>query len=406
LKTSLPPDYTDRIKTLRRKFNLTQMRLAELMGVSFASVNRWENGQAKPSALAWQQIARAETLGLQALDRDFLPEITKKNRESQPDDAAWPKDAVLDFSSPAGVVCLVAEAERLAYAHQFNPAFAAETSRIDPLPHQRIAVYEHMLKQPRLRFLLADDAGAGKTIMAGLYIREMLARRLIQRVLIVPPAGLVSNWEREMHGLFSLAFRAVSGSEARGGNPFSEPDSDLLIVSVDTLSGPKMMARLREPQVQPYDLVIFDEAHKLSADREPDYRIRKTDRYKLAEGLIGISDEPERWGLPWSARHLLLLTATPHMGKDYPYYCLWRLLEPEILPTYDAFSAFPHQMRAGTLHPPHQGRDGALRRFTPIYPRRISDTLSYELTQGAISEQRLYDETTAYIETITTGRGC
>ena len=94
-----------------------------------------------------------------------------------------------------------------------------------------------MLPQARLRFLLADDAGAGKTIMAGLYIREMLARRLIRRVLIVPPAGLVGNWERELRKLFGLAFRIVGGGEARAGNPFIGPSSDLLIVSVDTLAG-------------------------------------------------------------------------------------------------------------------------------------------------------------------------
>ncbi len=396
MKSVLPTDYTDRIKNLRHQFNLTQMRLAELMGVSFASVNRWENGQSKPSTLAWQQITRAELLGIEALEKSFVAESIKHVREPQSGYHFQP--AVLDFSTSAEIVRLVTEGERLAYGHQFNPAFAAETSRIDPLPHQRIAVYDHMLQQPRLRFLLADDAGAGKTIMAGLYIREMLARRLIRRVLIVPPAGLVSNWEREMHSLFNLPFRAVSGAEARNGNPFDEADSDLLIVSVDTLSGPKMMARLREPLVQPYDLVIFDEAHKLAADREPDFRIRKTERYKLAEGLTGITDDPERWGLPWSARHLLLLTATPHMGKDYPYYCLWRLLEPEVLATFDAFNAFPPEARK--QHFIRRTKEEMVRfDGSAIYPKRISDTLSYDLTQGAISEQRLYDETTTYIET-------
>src|SRR5689334_3046704 len=101
-----------------------------------------------------------------------------------------------------------------------------------------------MLMQTRLRFLLADDAGAGKTIMAGLYIREMLSRRLIRRVLIVPPAGLIGNWESEMHTLFSLPFRIATGAEARSSNPFVGPDSNLLIVSVDTLVGEKMFARL------------------------------------------------------------------------------------------------------------------------------------------------------------------
>ena len=178
----------------------------------------------------------------------------------------------IDFTAEPEVVRVVVEGERLTYGHLFNPAFATEISRIEPLPHQRIAVYEHMLQQSRLRFLLADDAGAGKTIMTGLYIREMLTRRLISRVLIVPPAGLVGNWEHEMRSLFNLSFRIVNGNEAKTNNPFTEPDgkSDLLIVSVDTLRGDTMFSRLQEPEVVPYDLVIFDEAHKLAADREAD----------------------------------------------------------------------------------------------------------------------------------------
>src|SRR5206468_9387279 len=125
---------------------------------------------------------------------------------------------VIDFSADSEVVRVIAEGERLRYGHLFNPSFATEISLIDPLPHQRIAVYEHMLKQTRLRFLLADDAGAGETIMTGLYIREMLTRRLINRVLIVPPAGLVGNWEREMHKLFSLPFAVVTGSDEKHDN--------------------------------------------------------------------------------------------------------------------------------------------------------------------------------------------
>jgi superfamily II DNA or RNA helicase len=186
------------------------------------------------------------------------------------------------------------------------------------LPHQRIAVYERMLRQPRLRFLLADDAGAGKTIMAGLYIREMLSRRLIQRVLIVPPAGLVGNWESEMHTLFSLPFRPVEGSDAKVGNPFVGPDSDLVIVSVDTLAGERTFSRLQGREVPPYDLVIFDEAHKLSAHWGSSFRMIRTNRYLLAEALAGIASDDPRWQLDWCCRHLLLMTATPHMGKDSP----------------------------------------------------------------------------------------
>ena len=256
------------------------------MGVSFASVNRWENGQSRPSALAWQQLVRAEKLGIEALSKDYLEQPMARHPEPVSDaNPTLPPN--IDFSTDPEVVRAVAEGERLAYGHLFNPAFATETSLIDPLPHQRIAVYEHMLHHTRLRFLLADDAGAGKTIMTGLYIREMLARRLVHRVLIVPPAGLVGNWEREMRTLFSLPFHVVMGSEARSGNPFLAAESDLLIVSVDTLAGERMFSRLQEPSVIPYDLIIFDEAHKLSADREPDFSIRKTDRYRLAEALAG-----------------------------------------------------------------------------------------------------------------------
>ena len=103
------------------------------------------------------------------------------------------------------------EGERPGGTGTWQLTFHTEISKIDPLPHQRIAVYEHMLKQPRLRFLLADDAGAGKTIMTGLYIREMLARRLIRRILIVPPAGLVGNWQNELRELFGMEFAVVTG---------------------------------------------------------------------------------------------------------------------------------------------------------------------------------------------------
>ncbi len=201
-----------------------------------------------------------------------------------------------------------------------------------------------------------------------------------------------------MRSLFNLPFRIVNGNDARSNNPFSGPKSDLLIVSVDTLTGERMFSRLQEADVIPYDLVIFDEAHKLAADREADLRVRRTDRYRLAEALAGIVTDDENWSLAWNCHHLLLLTATPHMGKDFPYYCLWKLLEPDALATIDAFNAYPMDAR----------RRHFLRRTkeelvyfdgSPIYPPRNSDTLSYNLTQGEVSEQHLYDATTRYIQT-------
>src|SRR5438477_3020104 len=190
----VPSDYAFIIKTLRGHLGLTQSELARRLGVSHITVNRWANGQAKPSARAWQKIRR-EHPGFESPDDRAQQQLF----ETEAQDGA-PR---IDFATPSNIIRAVAEGERLSYGHLFNPAFAAETSLIDPLPHQRIAVYQHMLNQPRLRFLLADDAGAGKTIMTGLYVREMLARRLIRRVLIVPPAGLVGNWERELRLLFN-----------------------------------------------------------------------------------------------------------------------------------------------------------------------------------------------------------
>lgn len=380
----LPGNYSDHIKTVRVKLGLTQERLAERLGVSFATVNRWEKGRSRPSQLAWER--------LQVLLADLEGPQPAKTMSATRNTEAIP----LDFTANPEAVRVIAEGERLSFGHMANPAFGTEVARIHPLPHQRIAVYDQMLKLKRLRFLLADDAGAGKTIMTGLYIREMFARRLLKRVLIVPPAGLVGNWQRELATLFGLTFRIVSGGDARLDNPFVGHDSNCSIVSLDTLAGVRLFSRLQEPEVLPYDLVVFDEAHKLSANRGADLYVRKTDRYRLAEALAGVKELAPRWTLAWSAPHLLLLTATPHMGKDYPYYALWRLLEPEILSTYEAFTTFP----------PERRRPYFIRRVKEemvyldgrqLYPARISDTLGYELSQGEISEQRLYDETTEYL---------
>lgn len=395
-KGAVPPDYADRVKAFRLRRGLSQMALAELLGVSFASVSRWENGKTRPTPAAWRLIIQVEDA-----DSDtVLPTGGKRRLHEKPAASSAAVDAPppLDFLGNPEKARAAVESEQLRYGYLANPAFATEISLIDPLPHQRIAVYERMLPQPRLRFLLADDAGAGKTIMAGLYIREMLMRRLITRVLIVPPAGLVGNWQRELQVLFNLPFRIVGGADATWSNPFVGPDSNQVIVSLDTLTGEKVFGRLQADDVAPYDLVIFDESHKLAADREADLSLRRTDRYRLAESLAGIPADDPRWQLSWSAHHLLLLTATPHMGKDYPYYCLWRLLEPDALSTSEAFAAYPPDARG--RHFVRRTKEEMVRLDgTPLYPTRLSDTLSYSLSQGSESEQELYDETTSYIRT-------
>jgi len=394
--TQPPRDYSQRIRKLRGRLGLTQTQLAERLGVSFASVNRWENGQSRPTRLAWQKLDAAERLGDAAFTSAAVALV---DVVSEQEIGGHVGPVPLDFAGNAEGARAFIESHWLAQGYRANPAFAIETSLVDPLPHQRLAVYERMLGQPRLRFLLADDAGAGKTIMAGLYIREMLSRRLLRRVLVVAPAGLVGNWHSEMHRLFRLPFAIVRGADARAGNPFTGADSNLVIVSVDTLAGNRMLARLREPGTEPYDLAVFDEAHKLSAWRDPDGTFRATDRYRIAEALAGVPGTPEAWQLPWAARHVLLLTATPHMGKDDPYFYLWRLLDPLALSTREAFASFPPKARARHFIRRTKEEmvtlDGA-----PLYPTRTSDTLSFELSIAVPSEQELYDRTTAYIRDV------
>jgi len=162
------------------------MGFAERLGVSHISVCRWEKQKAKPGFSVWKQVVKLEEEafgGSGPSKQELFPALRQEVIAG----------GVLNFGCRPDVVASVVEAERLGFGHLANPGFAAELSLIDPLPHQRIAVYDVMLKQPRLRFLLADDAGAGKTIMAGLYIREMLSRRLIRRVLVVSPAGKAGN---------------------------------------------------------------------------------------------------------------------------------------------------------------------------------------------------------------------
>jgi SNF2 family DNA or RNA helicase len=380
---SIPDDYSLLIKDFRQRLGITQQALAARIGASFATINRWENSQSKPNRLYWEQLRDLETsvAGLPAV------------YDAQPEEVG---DIPIDFTSDPSIVKSLIEGERLSFGHQSNSAFAVEVSAIDPLPHQRIAVYDRMLKQDRLRFLLADDAGAGKTIMAGLYIREMLSRRRIDRILIVPPAGLVGNWQSELSKLFSLQFRIASGSDARTGNPFCGEGSDRLIVSVDSLCGERLFAALLSQEVIPYDLVIFDEAHKLAADRGADLRVRKTDRYRIAEALAGVRPRDPGWDLEWSAQNLLLLTATPHMGKEYPYFALWRLLEPEIISTPSALESLTPMWRESHFIRRTKEEmvylDGR-----PLYPKRISETFGYDLSGGDFGEKTLYEKTTDYL---------
>ena len=376
-------DFGERVRRLRSALGLSQSELAEQIDVALPTVHRWEAGKSTPRPTAMRSFADFE-----ARNATAAPRPLRSLRLAPPQ---------LDFAGNPDGVCAFAEAVFLAHGHEFNPAFATETARIDPVPHQRIAVYEHLLPQDPLRFLLADDAGAGKTIMTGLLVRELLSRRRLRRVLIVPPAGLVGNWERELRTLFRLRFAIYGADAGAGENPFAGAGGDLMIVSVDTLCRPTAFRALAEPEVAPYDLVVFDEAHKLGVSRHGS-RVEKTQRYRLAEVLAGgaPSGDPsgDRFsGLGWVATHLLLLTATPHMGQDLPWFYLWRLLDARSFSTGEAVRRLPDATRAQHFlrrtKEEMVDKDGA-----PLYLPRHCDTLGYALTDG---EGELYERTTAYL---------
>src|ERR1039457_2042859 len=230
-------DY-EQIRGIRNRLRMSQQAFAAALGVSFATVNRWENGKAKPQK---DRIDRIKAL--------LHGESTEA--EAQLSLPAMP--VRLDFEGDADAVKLVVDAHRLQNGHLFNKAFGLELSRVVPLPHQRIAVYEQLLPQNPLRFLLADDAGAGKTIMTGLYIREMINRGRLRRAIICAPAGLTWNWRRELRHFFDLEFRILRGQDFQSGDPFSN-DQGLFIISVDTAATESVRDRLTDAR---FDLAVF-----------------------------------------------------------------------------------------------------------------------------------------------------
>ena len=205
------------------------------------------------------------------------------------------------FDGDGGMFRLVSEAYRIQLAHLFDPRLAVHTSDVDPLPHQITAVYEEMLPRQPLRFLLADDPGAGKTIMTGLYLKELLVRGDLKRCLIICPGSLVEQWQDELYRRFHFNFEILTRDmieAARTGNPFQE--KNLLICRLDQLSrNDDIQAKLEQSD---WDIIVCDEAHKMSASFYGN-EVRPTKRYRLGQ-LVGKL-----------TRHFLLLTATPHNGR-------------------------------------------------------------------------------------------
>ena len=282
------------------------------------------------------------------------------------------------FDAPGAEFKLAAEAYRINLAYLFDPMMAVHTSNVEPLPHQITAVYESMLSRQPLRYVLADDPGAGKTIMAGLFIRELLMRADAKRVLIVAPGSLVEQWQDEMFEKFGLSFTAFSREQieqSRSGNPFD--DIDLMVARLDQLArNDDLQEKLRLSQ---WDLVVVDEAHKLSASYFGS-RLNKTKRFLLGELLGSIT------------RHFLLMTATPHNGKEEDFQLFLSLLDADRF--YGKFRDGAHKVDVSDIM--RRMVKEELLKFdgTPLFPERRAYTANYALSD---QEAALYTAVTNYV---------
>ena len=282
------------------------------------------------------------------------------------------------FDGDGALFRLGSEAYRIRLAHLFDPRLAVHTSSVDALPHQITAVYEDMLPRQPLRYLLADDPGAGKTIMTGLYLKELLVRGDLKRCLIVSPGSLVEQWREELYQRFQLPFEILTREKidsTRTGNPFQE--QDLLIGRLDQLSrNEEVQAKL---EATDWDVIVCDEAHKMSASFFGG-EVRRTKRYQLGELLGKLT------------RHFLLLTATPHNGKEEDFQLFMALLDGARFE--GRFQDGVHVVDTSDLM--RRMVKEQLLKFdgTPLFPERYAYTVNYELSDP---EVRLYHEVTEYV---------
>ena len=303
------------------------------------------------------------------INRRLLYREDESDLEIVQDERLWA------FDADGKLLRLVSEAYRIHLAHLFDPVLAVHTSLIEPLPHQITAVYDEMLPRQPLRFLLADDPGAGKTIMAGLLIRELIARGDVRRCLICAPSKLSEQWRDELSSKFQLKFRIFTRDMIKASqneNPFEEDDQ--LIVSLDQVKRNEYMDRLRSTN---WDLVVCDEAHQMSANF---FGKTKTARYRLGELLGKIT------------RHFLLMTATPHNGREGDFQLFMELLDEERFKGRlwdDIRRVDASDLMRRMIKEDLRNFDG-----TPLFPERKAYTANYELS---LEEDVLYEKVTKYV---------
>jgi len=284
------------------------------------------------------------------------------------------------FDGNGDLFRLVSEAHRIRLAHLFDPLLAIHTSIVEPLPHQITAVYGEMLPRQPLRFLLADDPGAGKTIMAGLLIKELIVRGDLHRCMIVCPGILAEQWQDELYHRFQLPFEILTNEKlesARTGNWFLE--NNLVIARLDKLSRDEnVQAKLQAPDCG-WDLIVCDEAHKMSATYFSG-EIKYTKRYKLGQLLSRLT------------RHFLIMTATPHNGKEVDFQLFMALLDGDRFE--GRFRDGVHTVDVSDLMRRMVKEELLKFDATPLFPERRANTVPYRLSDA---EAMLYNEVTEYV---------
>jgi superfamily II DNA or RNA helicase len=275
------------------------------------------------------------------------------------------------------------EALRLGIAYEYDPYFSPSIARVDPLPHQLEAVYDYFLRLPRIRFLLADDPGAGKTIMAGLLIKELKVRGLVKRILIVTPANLSFQWQRELKDKFQEKFEVVRSDVLRanyGSNPWQEKNQVVTSISWVSRIEDAKESLLRSH----WDLIIVDEAHKMSAYSSD----KKTLAYELGEQLSEMTD------------HYLLMTATPHKGDRENFRLFLQLLDRDVYGDVASIDEairrheapfYLRRVKEALVHFP----DPDTGEVRTLFTKRKVETIGFAIDD---EEWELYDALTRYVD--------